>query len=293
VQVYNRTLGEAIWERDSYGLLLLLLLIDYVMLSTVDSSRWGGLAHAVPISLTVLLGMHTSGASRRLVRLAQFSVAVALIAGTIQAVAPGKANGAVANFLLVLLLLAMPLAILRRILRHREVTVETLLGAVCVYISIGLLFAALFTGMAKLMHDPAFLAQPNPNPHPSSDYVYLSFVTLTTVGFGDLTPLANAARTVVVLEAIIGQIFLVTLVARLVALYSASDRRPSTDRTQTRAHVDDDDDLPDSRLAGWFSRVRPTRGEIDDAPDEEGPPDLAGEGPPGGLPSGEGPEPAR
>jgi hypothetical protein len=104
---------------------------------------------------------------------------------------------------------------------------ETLFAVVDVYIIIGLIFAVVFIGMSNLFRPPqftAFLAQ-SPSHHPPSDYVYLSYVTLTTVGFGDLTPLSKMARSVVVLEALIGQIFLVTLVARLVSLYSAENRR--------------------------------------------------------------------
>ena len=100
----------------------------------------------------------------------------------------------------------------------------------------------LFIGIAYIAHrvgaEP-FLAQPPPTVHQASDYVYLSFVTLTTVGFGDITPLSNLARSVVVLEALIGQIFLVTLVARLVSLYRrehSSSPIISRDRTGGRRH---------------------------------------------------------
>jgi hypothetical protein len=65
-----------------------------------------------------------------------------------------------------------------------------------------------------------FLAQ-GPNDEPST-YVYLSFITLATVGYGDYTPLGDLPRALCVLEAIMGQIFLVTTVARLVSLYGGA-----------------------------------------------------------------------
>jgi Ion channel len=226
IAINGRTLREAVWSKDSYGLLFLFLIVDYLVLMLVNSPRWGGLARTLPIAVTVLFAMHTSAARRHVLRVAQGAVVIAFLAGIAQAIAGNVGTAAGISFVLVGLMLAVtPVAILRRILPKVTVEVETLFAAVDVYIIIGLIFSVLFIAIAKLYPHPphvAFLAQPGY--HPPSNYVYLSFVTLTTVGFGDLTPLSNTARSVVVLEALIGQIFLVTLVARLVSLYSAEHR---------------------------------------------------------------------
>lgn len=214
---------------DSYGLLLALLLVDYVLLSLV-TGRWIGLIAGVPLSLTLLLAMRTSGAHRRGVRAAQVTVVLVLALGLANGIAAFTAGEAVVTLVLSAVLAATPYVIVRRILAHPTVSAETILGAVCVYILIGLFFAMLYTGIARtlptiygtpLPKAHWFLAQP-PAVHPPSNYLYLSFVTMTTVGFGDLTPLTNLARSIVVLEALTGQIFLVTLVARLVALYGTT-----------------------------------------------------------------------
>ena len=68
VVINERTLWETIWGKDSFGLLFLMLLCDYVVLTLVDSPQWGGLARGVPLALTVLFAVHTSAASPRLVR---------------------------------------------------------------------------------------------------------------------------------------------------------------------------------------------------------------------------------
>jgi hypothetical protein len=216
----TRTLRQIVTGRDSYILLFALLIIDYLSVSLIDSGRWGGLLHTLPVAASVLVGLHTSGARRRTERLTALVLLVALAASAAQAAVDRHQAGAVTSLILTILLAITALTILRRILQHRHVHLETLFGAVDVYILIGLLFASLFLGIADASanhHFGSFLAQPGP--HPSSDYVYLSFITLTTVGFGDVTPHTELARSVVVLEALMGQIFLVTLVARLVALF--------------------------------------------------------------------------
>ena len=82
---------------------------------------------------------------------------------------------------------------------------------------IGLVFTQLFISASLFGPAQPFLAQPI-QPH-RSDFVYLSYVTLTTVGFGDLTPKSDIARTLVITEALVGQIFLVTAVARVVSMF--------------------------------------------------------------------------
>ena len=220
LEIEARSWHDVIWGLDSFGLLFVLLIIDYVVMMLLDSHSWDGMFRTVPIAVTVLFALHTSGARPAVVRFAVVAVVVALVAALVQGVANGARAQGISFFLVGVLLVVAPIAVVRRILQHDRVDVETMLGAVDVYIMIGLVFSVVFVGIAKVS-GPAhpFLSQP-PVVHPVSDYVYLSFVTLTTVGFGDLTPYTRVARSVVVLEALIGQIFLVVLVARLVSLYS-------------------------------------------------------------------------
>ena len=89
-------------------------------------------------------------------------------------------------------------------LHHRWITHETILGALCTYVLVGLLFAFVFLAAADL-RSSSFFAQPGP--HQQSEYLYFSFVTLTTLGFGDLSPAVGLPQAIVALEALLGQVF--------------------------------------------------------------------------------------
>jgi hypothetical protein len=94
------------------------------------------------------------------------------------------------------------------------------LGALCSYVLVGLLFAFVYLAVDEFTSRP-FFAQPGA--HPQSEYLYFSFVALTTLGFGDLSPAVGLPQALTVLEALLGQVFLVTMVARLVTLWVRQD----------------------------------------------------------------------
>ena len=91
----------------------------------------------------------------------------------------------------VLLVTATLPVTITRVIRHRRITHETVLGSLCAYVLVGLLFAFLYLAVQEL-RDGDFFAQEGP--HPQSEYVYFSFVALTTLGFGDLSPSVGLPR---------------------------------------------------------------------------------------------------
>ena len=120
-----------------------------------------------------------------------------------------------------ILVLASPIAIGWRILHHSKVTTQTVLGALCIYVLIGLVFANADYGV-QLVSGNSFFAQSGH--HGPADFAYFSYITMATVGYGDLSPATGLPRTNAVLEALMGQIFLVVLVARLVGMYTPTFR---------------------------------------------------------------------
>ncbi len=202
---------------DSYGLVFLLLVVDYVLLTVGWTGDGALVVSTVCLSLTLLLAFHTSEVPRRLLNLVRAAVAVAVLGAIGAAIGGGDtANGAIV-LLVTLLLVASPIAIGWRIAHHAKVTAQTILGALSIYVLIGLIFANADLG-GQLASGSSFFAQSGH--HGPADFSYFSFITMATVGYGDLTPATGLPRTSAVLEALSGQIFLVVLVARLVTLYT-------------------------------------------------------------------------
>ena len=222
---------EAYAERfargDSYGLLLSLLLVLYVVMAATDhDSLWGRFIISLLLGAVMLLTLHTSHVRSRGFHVGIAIVLVAETSNFVQALLNEHTNSG-ATFLMFLLVLAAPLVILNRILRHETVSLETILGAICIYVLIAIAFAGLY-GWVNEVEPTGFFAQHLAHPR-NIDFLYFSFVTITTVGYGDLTAGTSTGRVLVTFEALIGQIFLVTLVARLVGMYGVRQRASRSD----------------------------------------------------------------
>ena len=221
--------GRAIAERfargDSYGLLLALLVGLYLLIAFEEHKNlWGRFTISVVLGLVLLLAFHTSHVRARAFRVGVVLVVIADLANLIQA-ATGREGGDGSTFIMFVLVLLAPIAIVHRILRHETVGLETILGSICVYVLIAIAFAGIYGGVNEAERTGFFAQQIVPN---NVDFLYFSFVTITTVGYGDLTAGTSTGRVLVTFEAVIGQIFLVTLVARLVSLYG-NKQRPARD----------------------------------------------------------------
>jgi hypothetical protein len=114
--------------------------------------------------------------------------------------------------------------LLRFILRAPRVNSEVLCAGISGYLILGLLWIVAYMLVARAVPD-AFAFNVGPASHASMDgftAFYFSFATLTTVGYGDISPVANAARMLAVTEAVTGMFYVAVLISRLVALYSSN-----------------------------------------------------------------------
>jgi voltage-gated potassium channel len=135
---------------------------------------------------------------------------------------------------LLLTLLAMG-AIIRRVRLHAEISMLTVLGAVCFYVLLGLTFTFAFECVGEFGSQPFFTAQ---EAGTRSDYSYFSFATMATLGYGDLTAQGGIGRALAVMEGLLGQIFLVTAVAALVGNLGRTRRPPMQEINEETSRED-------------------------------------------------------
>ena len=122
---------------------------------------------------------------------------------------------AIANGLLILLAPpAIVTGVLRSLRKHGEVTIEVVMGALCLYMLAGMFFSFVYGAIENLGGDPFFAGGDEWTPQRS---VYFSFVTLTTTGYGDFTARSDIGHMLSVTEGLFGQIYLVTVVAVVVS----------------------------------------------------------------------------
>ena len=112
--------------------------------------------------------------------------------------------------------------ILSFVLKQAQVTLNVIYAAIVVYLSLAMMWGMIFILVELLQPGSITLGQTGEG---SFHFFYYSFVTITTLGYGDITPKSEIARSLALLEAVIGQIYLVVLVARLVGIHIAQSMK--------------------------------------------------------------------
>ena len=210
------------WEHR-YGLVLMLILCSLVFQLAASDQDW---ARVVTIALqgaTLVLVLYASEARPLIERLATVVVAVAVLGSTGALIGFGELGSTAGRIVAVLLVALAPIAIARGVVRgvrtEGAVTMHTMFGVLCIYLLIGMLFAYAYGLVGDAQSEPFFASGINPD---ISDYLYFSFATITTVGYGDLSAATDLGRSVAIAEGLIGQIYLVTVVAVIVGGLSRS-----------------------------------------------------------------------
>jgi len=134
------------------------------------------------------------------------------VAGTV--LVEGRVEHGALALLNTAILASLPVVFMVRLRRRLSVNFQTVLAAISIYLVIGMVFSSLDPALSAFTGMSFFAKTGAPT---TSDYTYFSFITLTTVGYGDLVPAAGLARASAVTEALLGQLYLVTIVALLVS----------------------------------------------------------------------------
>ncbi|MEQ8437369.1 MAG: potassium channel family protein [Ilumatobacter fluminis] len=229
-RIESRFFDETSPSLDRFGSLLALTVASVVALSLID-------VHAIENTLargifsiilstvtgiTLVLGFRSAGVARRGRRIAEAMVVLAFVTSVISLALEqaGKLEASAwqpdrPSPLWVLIAVITPFAVIHRLIAHRTVTVRTLAGAIAAYLLIAIAFCYLYLYVDALTDD-SFFAQERTIA--SWEFMYFSLVTITTLGYGDLSPDNPVGGLLATSEAVLGQVYLVTFVAMVVGL---------------------------------------------------------------------------
>jgi len=202
--------------RDAFGLVLFLVLLTYVLASLLSNRGWSAVVLILATSATSVVALASSHVRRQVVRASLWLSALTVLLGTAAAASDEQTLLNLASLIQICLLAVAMAAVLWRVVSSAEVGSRTILGAISVYAVLGILFTFAFGTIDRIQGGPFFEEVAHPS---GSDFIFFSYTTLTTTGYGNLVPGGQPGRMVAGLEMMLGQIFLVTLVAGLVSLW--------------------------------------------------------------------------
>ena len=197
-------------------MVLALIVVSFAFAATASDATWTTGVLVVLQGLTLIAAIWTSGLARTrswlVFGLAMLTIAIAL--AVVSSAAGGADLTGAVGLVSALFIICVVVVIVRSIAWSPEVNAEIILGAICVYVSIGMIFLFAYGAVADI-GSSAFFAQGGDGTRALR--LYFSYVTLATLGYGDYTPATNIGHMLAVVEALLGQLYLVTVVALLVA----------------------------------------------------------------------------
>ena len=204
---------ERLRSSHSYGFVLALVLAAFLWAAFAPEADWARSVLLVMLAGTLAVAAWTAGLGRLALYVAGVLIGAELVLAVFFTEASGTATGTLYLVCAALVLTAVGVIGLG-VFDQRAVNLQAVLGAVSAYMLLGLLFTCIYGAMAGIGSGP-FFAQGTDGS--LSLRLYFSFVTLATVGYGDYTAATTAGHTVSILEALVGQLYLVTVVATLVS----------------------------------------------------------------------------
>jgi hypothetical protein len=219
--------GRRFSPTNRYGLVIALIAVTYV----VTASAHGSSAQAIIVlvqllTVWIVFGVSGSPHAQRIAAGGFLIGGAIVIVGRIVGSIAGEQDVLRALFVMsTLLYLAAPVMIVRDVANRDVVDGQTVLGAIAAYLLLGMMFAFLYQAISAFQPDPPFFGTQGRGS--ASDCLFFSFITLTTTGYGNLVPAANPGQSAAVVEAIVGQLFLVTAVAKVVTAWQTPRERRS------------------------------------------------------------------
>ena len=211
----------------SYLLVALLILIIGVPVAYDLELISLPLSKVLGISSLLAIGVGSLRGAGRLFHVAIFLVVAGIILSILSVALDNDALHIISQLTLFVFLLLTTFNTLRKVAVGNDVSLNRIVGAVCVYLLLGVMWSIAYS-VLEYLQPGSFkglteLATPAWNP----DWIYFSFVTITTLGYGDITPLTQTARSLSFAEAIVGQFYIAVLVAGLVSAYISAKKDSS------------------------------------------------------------------
>ncbi len=205
-------------REQRYGLALILILGSLVFIMAAPTGKWTDLVALFLLGGALLASLRAARSNRNLRVACTALVIVALVLTFAQTLFTNDSSDLFVRIAsLVLVVLAAPVivhGIVRQAKDEKKVTIFTMLGVLCIYLLMALAFAEAF-GLIQAASDEPFFRN-GQGSETLSNYLYFSITTITTAGLGDFSPAGDLGRSLTAAEALIGQIYLVTVVAVIV-----------------------------------------------------------------------------
>jgi hypothetical protein len=209
----------------SYGFLLLATVLSFVVQGTIEPGAVQQVIVTALAGATLLLAFRAANLSPRLLRIATALALAALAVAVVRAAGGGIGDGAARTMNAALVALGPPavaVGVLRDLRAAREVRLEAVFGVLSFYMLVGMAFGFVYGAIDRFGADPVFAGGQSAS---VSHCLYFSFTTLATVGYGDFVARTNVGHTLAVSEALLGQIYLVTVVSLIVSNLGRPARR--------------------------------------------------------------------
>ena len=213
-------------KQGNFAWLILALLAFLVGIPVADDIGAIGSPVAKALAFSALLGIGVLSL-RHAGTLFRVAMAIAVL-GIVLSIAASQTSGAIfvyTSFAAVMTFLCIAIGYtFKQIATDATISVNRIVGAVAVYLMFGVLWSVAYT-LVELTWPGSFRGfDPGVGTHWASEWLYFSFVTMTTLGYGDVAPVSAIARMLAYMQAILGQLYIAILVAGLVGAYIAREK---------------------------------------------------------------------
>ena len=228
-----------------YGVVLVAMVIPIAYsLAVPDKQAWNRAFTVVLFGVAIIISLYVAQARPRVQQIAAVLLVAVVVTAVIDAVSGSQTLGGVSRGIVGLMIALAPFTLARGVTRHLrqkgQVTLDAVFGAIAIYLMLGAMFASIDDAVGAIGSSGFFSETKDAG---FETFLYFSYTTLATVGYGDFTPGPALARALSITEALAGQLYLVTVVAVLV---SNIGRRPRGPRGTTLS-ADEAPDPPPPR----------------------------------------------